>query len=157
MSDEFMRPLTDIEAKVFARDDSKLQHSFWLEKLGFVNDPPLPADATDEQRNARMGQIGKAVESLFSPRGEAAPKMQRKFYIGKPTMLSVDFLRHYTALVCWAERINLMVCIEADGRIYLTSSYWNYRDPNTLQHTWMGMTFDGLAMSMEQFNERTAR
>jgi hypothetical protein len=147
--DEFgmTRELTPIEAKLLGRGEELYTHSFWLAKLG-IHDDTLPEDATDEQRRSRMPQLGKMIGTLFAKERVARPKEQLKFYIGKPTTMSVDFLRNYASFVNWADSQHLMVGIEEDGRIYLSSNYFFHDDPNRLPYGWMAMTLDGLLLSM---------
>jgi hypothetical protein len=116
--------------------------SEFLTKLGFVDKPEV-----DGVKG--VSAIHLLVDAALG--NDPFPKdPQRKVYLGTLKQpVSTDMLRCIVGITTWAKRLGLDVGFEHDGRMYLTSDWWNYKDPNQLPWGYLPLTFDLLSNGLE--------
>jgi hypothetical protein len=117
--------------------------SEFLTKLGFVETPE--ADGA----KAAVSAIGNLMDAVLG-NDPLTKGLQRKVYLGTLKQpVTTDTLRCIVGITGWAKRLSMDVRFEHDGRMYLTSGWWNYKDPNQLPWDHATMTFDLLSLGLE--------
>ena len=142
------RTLSALERKMLDRFEAEgHKDSEFLARLGFVTDEGFSYEK-EKCAEGAVSQFDKMLSSIYGT--EMQPKKQNKLYLGRmPKEPSVTFMRHFVEIVGLAKAYHLMIRFEDDGRIYLTSTWWNYRDKNDLQYSITSLVLDAFGEEID--------